>query len=77
MKNKFIQFLRKNDVYSDFMRRFYEEEEERNLSAYCLDTEPKNYVKMAFRWRHNSDSDVLHWSNINSLWIIEIFGLNN
>ena len=72
MKEKFVQFLKKEGVYEAFMRNFDEDPEssKKRFDVYCEIINPQFYLFYAFYWDETLEEERYpsFWSTIDERW---------
>ena len=68
MKEKFIEFLKKNGAYDAYMRNT---EENGGLKNFFEVVEPQKYICGSFVWEHTSEGHS-YWSDLDYEWLNEL-----
>ena len=75
MKDKFIEFLKKHEVYEEWCK-YTEVTHDASCSTFFETVDPEFYTNAAFLWLDVSGvpniKDHDFWSNLNRLWLKEI-----
>ena len=70
MKEKFIQFLKANEVYEAFICNLNKFHGNSSFDKYCRLVEPEDYVSGAFNWyaMQEASTDIDFWAKIDEKW---------
>lgn len=70
MKEKFLQFLKENNLYYRFESYLYNRMKI-EVDEYLIKESPENYLNNAFSWRL-TDEGYDYWMSLNKAWITSI-----
>ena len=79
-KQLFIQFLKDNDAYEEYVYNFNKREKFRNKACpknqFFSKKEPKEYILFAFTWDSTSEG-LRFWNEIDIKWMHYLDSINN
>lgn len=79
-KQIFIQFLKDNDAYEEYVYNFNKREKFRNKACpknqFFSKKEPKEYILFAFTWDSTSEG-LRFWNEIDIKWMDYLANINN
>lgn len=72
MKEKFIEFLKKENAFTSYLHYFeVEETKSGGLSDWLLIKEPDCFLDCAFNWENTLEGEN-YWDDLNEKWLKEI-----